>query len=98
MAEASAIMASCQGAGAPAYDQAHVIWDMLGADLQIELARIAGQNRDDLAQRERQVTDRAPHSDPALTDALVPIGNRRAFDADCSSLANVLNLLAKRLA
>src|SRR5262245_54141006 len=27
MAEASAIMASCQGAGAPAYDQAHVIWN-----------------------------------------------------------------------
>jgi diguanylate cyclase (GGDEF)-like protein len=86
MAEVSAIMASCQGAGAPAYDQAHVIWNMLNADLQIELARSAGNEHDNRVQRERYDRGQGVHRDPALTDTLVPIANRRAFDSDCSSL------------
>jgi diguanylate cyclase (GGDEF)-like protein len=91
MAEASAIMASCQGAGAPAYDQAHVIWNMLDADLRIELAR-NGEKKDATSTSEEHQLD------PAFVDVLVPLKNRRAFDAECPVLIQAAEIDGETLA
>lgn len=76
MAEAAAIKASCQGPGAPAYEQAHVIWEMLDADLRIALARNPAGDAPAMSAT----------IDAALLDVLVPLKNRRAFDQDGPSM------------